>query len=63
MEQLEAPAPYDLPGADGTLLSTINYFAFHEAYHMGQVAVLRKALRCGMPRRTIERVLAEQVSS
>lgn len=59
MARLEEPARYDLPGTEGTLLSTINYFAFHEAYHMGQVAALRKVLNRGMPRRTIDRFLAK----
>jgi uncharacterized damage-inducible protein DinB len=57
-DELLAPARYRLPGSDGTMLGTINYFAFHEAYHTGQVAVIRKALNEALPRRTVDRLVA-----
>jgi uncharacterized damage-inducible protein DinB len=57
-EELLAPARYTLPGSDGTMLGTINYFAFHEAYHIGQLAVIRKALNNALPRRTVDRLVA-----
>jgi hypothetical protein len=60
---LVAPAHVDLPGSDGTVLGTVNYFAFHEAYHIGQMAVLRKALGEALPRRTVDRVIARSGSS
>lgn len=56
--ELDAPGPYDLPCSGQTVLGTINYFAFHEAYHIGQISQTRKALEKGLKRRTIEVVAA-----
>jgi uncharacterized damage-inducible protein DinB len=56
-DELVAAARYNLPGSDGTMLGTINYFAFHEAYHTGQLAVIRKALNEALPRRTVDRLV------
>jgi hypothetical protein len=53
--ELSAALPYDLPTADPTLLGVVTYFAFHEAYHVGQIASMRKALGRGLPRRTADR--------
>ncbi|HEX6097928.1 MAG TPA: DinB family protein [Thermoanaerobaculia bacterium] len=55
--ELAAPSPYDLPVPDRTLLGVIHYYAFHEVYHLGQIASTRKALGHSMPRRTAERVV------
>jgi hypothetical protein len=44
----------DLPTSDPTLLGVITYFAFHEAYHIGQIASTRKALGQPLPRRTAD---------
>ena len=52
---LAAAAPYDLPTSDPTLLGVVTYFAFHEAYHIGQIASTRKALGQSLPRRTADR--------
>ena len=57
-DELLATSRYSLPGSDGTMLGTINYFAFHEAYHIGQIAVIRKALNRALPRRTVDRLVA-----
>jgi hypothetical protein len=51
---LAAPLPYDLPTSDPTLLGVVTYFAFHEAYHIGQIASTRKALGWPLPRRTAD---------
>ena len=53
--ELSAVLPYDLPTADPTLLGVITYYAFHEAYHIGQIASTRKALGRPLPRRTVDR--------
>jgi uncharacterized damage-inducible protein DinB len=53
--ELAAVMPYDLPTSDPTLLGVITYFAFHEAYHIGQIASTRKALGRPLPRRTADR--------
>jgi uncharacterized damage-inducible protein DinB len=53
--ELAAALPYDLPTADPTLLGVITYYAFHEAYHIGQIASTRKALGRPLPRRTVDR--------
>jgi hypothetical protein len=52
--ELEAAAPYELPTSDPTLLGVVTYFAFHEAYHIGQIASTRKALGQPLPRRTAD---------
>lgn len=55
-EELAAASAYELPTSDGTLLGVIQYFAFHEVYHIGQIASTRKAIGHPMARRTAERV-------
>lgn len=57
-EDLESETSLALPGSGGSLLGTITYYAFHEAYHIGQLAVIRKALNQALPRRTVDRLLA-----
>ena len=57
-EDLDTGTSLALPGSDGSLLGTITYYAFHEAYHIGQLAVIRKALDQALPRRTVDRLLA-----
>ncbi len=56
--ELEAKMTYELPESNQTVLGWINYMAFHEAYHIGQISQLRKALGQGMARRTAERLAA-----
>lgn len=51
---LAAAQPYDLPTGDPTLLGVITFYAFHEAYHIGQIASTRKALGRPLPRRTAD---------
>jgi len=43
-EMLERPSPVQLPAADGTLRGFIAFLSFHETYHVGQAAYLRKWL-------------------
>ncbi|GJJ04693.1 hypothetical protein RugamoR64_52310 [Duganella rhizosphaerae] len=57
-EDLAVPQSYDLPTCDPTLLGLISYFAFHEAYHIGQIACIRKAIGQPLPRRTADRALS-----
>lgn len=46
-ERLSAKAPYDFPTRDKSLRGAIAFMAFHEAYHVGQMAYLRKWLGYG----------------
>lgn len=41
---LESPAPFELPIGDGKLLSSLAFMLQHEAYHIGQLSILRKQL-------------------
>jgi uncharacterized damage-inducible protein DinB len=43
-EELAAPAPFKLPTPDPTLRGAIAFFGYHETYHMGQVAYVKKWL-------------------
>jgi uncharacterized damage-inducible protein DinB len=43
-EQLAAPAPIKLPTPDPTLRGMIAFYAYHESYHLGQVAYAKKWL-------------------
>lgn len=47
---LQNPAPFDLPVGDGSLLSCLAFMLQHEAYHVGQLSILRKQL--GFPAMT-----------
>lgn len=39
-----SPYPYELPINDQTVGGVLNFFIHHEAYHIGQLGILRKAL-------------------
>jgi len=43
-EELAAPSPRDFPISDKSIGGAIHFLAFHEAYHVGQMAYLRKWL-------------------
>jgi uncharacterized damage-inducible protein DinB len=43
-ETLSAPAPVNPPGSDGKIGGLVNFLAWHETYHVGQAAYLRKWL-------------------
>jgi uncharacterized damage-inducible protein DinB len=43
-EVLGAAAPEKSPSFDGTIGGLVNFLAFHEAYHVGQAAYLRRWL-------------------
>jgi uncharacterized damage-inducible protein DinB len=46
-EELSAAAPRDFPIEDKTLRGAINFLAFHDVYHFGQMALLKKCLGQG----------------
>jgi len=46
-EALEAPAPRQFPVDDPTLLGALSFLAQHEAYHVGQLGLIRRAI--GLP--------------
>ena len=46
-EELSADAPRDFPVEDKTIRGAINFFAFHEVYHFGQMTLLKKCLGQG----------------
>jgi DinB superfamily len=39
---LDAESPFRVPTEDRSILGTIAFLAFHEAYHVGQMGLLRK---------------------
>jgi len=41
---LGAPAPFKLPTPDPTVRGMITFFAYHEAYHVGQIGYVKKWL-------------------
>ena len=41
---LTGPAPFEFPINDKTMLGTLGFFAQHEAYHVGQLGLLRRQL-------------------
>jgi len=41
---LAAPAPYNLPIADKTILGGVAFLSLHESYHAGQLGCLRRLL-------------------
>ena len=43
-EELSVQAPRNFPVPDKTIRGAINFLAYHEAYHVGQLAYLRKWL-------------------
>jgi len=46
-EELAQDTPAGLPSFDGKLSGTVAFFAFHDAYHTGQVSYVRKWLGYG----------------
>jgi len=46
-ELLSQPSPRDFPVTDKSIAGTVNFLAFHESYHAGQMAYLRKWLGKG----------------
>lgn len=46
-EVLDGPSPERFPGASPTLLGALAFLAQHDSYHVGQLALLRKA--AGLP--------------
>lgn len=46
-DALAAPAPRDFPVEDKSLAGAVVFLAFHETYHVGQLAYLRKWLGRG----------------
>lgn len=48
-ELLDTPATQGPPSADGKLSGTVDFLAFHETYHIGQLAYLRGWLGRGGP--------------
>ncbi len=44
---LDAPAPRTFPIDDKSLRGGVGFLAYHEAYHLGQMAFVRKALGLG----------------
>ena len=46
-ERLAAPYPRRLPLDDNSVLGAITFLTYHEGYHIGQLALIRKAL--GLP--------------
>jgi hypothetical protein len=45
--ELSAKCPRDFPIADKTMRGAITFLAYHEGYHVGQMAYLRKLLGKG----------------
>jgi uncharacterized damage-inducible protein DinB len=43
-EQLSGPAPHEFPVTDGSVFGAIAFLAQHEAYHIGQLAMVRRAV-------------------
>ena len=46
-DELAQPSPRDFPLPDKSLLGSAAFLAFHEVYHLGQMAFLRKWLGYG----------------
>ncbi|HEX4931880.1 MAG TPA: DinB family protein, partial [Gemmatimonadaceae bacterium] len=46
-EQLDAPSKLPIPGVQQTILGAIAFVIQHDAYHLGQLSLLRRQL--GMP--------------
>jgi len=43
-DELSQPAPFSVPTGDKTMRGAIIFLNFHETYHLGQMAYLRKWL-------------------
>ena len=46
-EEIDAPAPQRYPGDDPSVLGALAFLVQHDSYHIGQLALLRRAL--GLP--------------
>jgi uncharacterized damage-inducible protein DinB len=46
-EALAAPGPEKIPSLDGKMSGLVGFLAFHETYHVGQAAYLRRYLGHG----------------
>jgi len=46
-EALSAPGPERIPSFDGKLSGLVSFFAWHESYHVGQMAYIRRCLGHG----------------
>ncbi len=46
-EELSQPAPRDFPIDDKTIGGAVTFMAYHESYHCGQMALLKKWLGLG----------------
>ena len=57
-EDLAQEAPHALPETGKSVLGWINYLAYHEAYHIGQISQARKSMGRGLKTRTIDVVKA-----
>jgi len=42
--ELAAPAPFEVPAEEQTVLGAVAFLAMHESYHIGQFSVMRKLL-------------------
>lgn len=42
-ESLDTPAPHRYPGGDGSILGALAFLVQHDSYHIGQLALLRRA--------------------
>jgi hypothetical protein len=45
--ELDAPSPRQLPVDDRSVRGALAFLAYHESYHIGQMALIRKALGLG----------------
>ena len=43
-DRLERPSPHRFPVDDATILGAISFLAHHEAYHLGQLGLIRAAI-------------------
>ncbi len=43
-EQLSAPLKYELPHGNSTVRGAFTFFYYHEAWHLGQIAYVRRGL-------------------
>lgn len=42
-EVLSAKAPFEFPAVDNTILGAVSFMVHHEAYHIGQMGLIRKS--------------------
>lgn len=41
-KEINSPSPIQLPISDSTIKGTLAFFAHHEAYHLGQLGLVRR---------------------